>query len=162
MLPSKLYNYINSFALWKVLSVFFLYIFTTSILFTSSSSWINTEILYLLIIFSSFTILSHFINLLLFKHKFLLSDAIKFTIVMHVYSFIYASIILIIKLFYPRFFQPVHHFISDGVALILITFPVYILAVTTVFFKVKYNIALWKTGSATIILLYGAYFLVFS
>ncbi len=81
---------------------------------------------------------------------------------MHVYSFIYASIILVIKLFYPRFFQPVHHFISDGAALILITFPVYILAVTTVFFKVKYNIALWKTGGVTIILLYGAYFLVFS
>lgn len=102
--------------------IFSVYI-TTSILFTSSSSWVNTEILYLLIIFSPFTVLSHFINLLLFKHKFLLSGAIKFTIVMHVYSFIYALTILVIKLFYPRFFQPVHHFISDGAALILITFP---------------------------------------
>ena len=81
---------------------------------------------------------------------------------MHVYSFIYALTILVIKLFYPKFFQPVHHFISNGVVLILITFPDYILSVTKMFLKIKYNIALWSTSGIKIILLYGTYFLVFS
>jgi hypothetical protein len=51
---------------------------------------------------------------------------------------------LVIKLFYPRFFLSSRSFISDGALLILIIFPVYILAVITVFFKVKYNITFWK------------------
>ena len=94
MLPHKLYNNISSLALWKILLVFLLYVLVASVLFASVSGWSSIEILYLLFFFSIFTVVSHLINLLLFTRKVLLNDALRFSIIMHIYICIYALFLI--------------------------------------------------------------------
>ncbi len=157
MLPHKLYNNISSLALWKILLVFLLYVLVASILFASVPGWSSIEILYLLFFFSIFTVVSHLINLLLFTRKVLLNDALRFSIIMHIYICIYALFLIALDFFYPKLFQPVYHFISEGAGLVLVTFPVYISVIMIVFFKGKYSISSWKAGGAIMVLLYGIY-----
>lgn len=76
---------------------------------------------------------------------------------MQIYGCIYALVLIVIEFFYPKLFQPTHHFISDGDAMVLVTFPIYITVIMIVFFKGKYNISFWKIGGVIMVLLYSIY-----